>query len=287
MGRIYQIIRSRIEYLVIIVLTTVLVAVVITLASPKEYEATARILVVQKQQNIDAFSASKSADYIASLLNEAIYSNSFVDSLLKSDPALSRQLPGDRTKRLKEWNKKVDSSVLSNKGILSLKVYDGNADTALHDASLIISTLTSEGANYYGGSTAIDLRVIDSPSVSSKPTRPSLPLNVVASLLVGLALDIVYVFFMDVRLSRSLEEREMFGRLHQESELPENISFLNDGHVAAAESEHVIAETFPKAEEATSKNRLYPSATQNTSAPENIPITPDPQEQIQNWMKKR
>lgn len=253
MARIYQIIRSRLEYLVIILLTTLLVAVVITLASPKEYEASARILIVQKQQTVDAFSASKSADYIAGLLNEGIYSSSFIDSLIKTDTTLASKLSSDPSKRSKEWNKKVDSSVLSNKGILSIKVYDGDSKLALHYASLIVSTLTSEGANYYGGNTSIDLRVIDAPLVTPKPARPSLATNIIASLFVGLALDIIYIFFVDVRLSRKLEEREYAGTLHEQP--------------TSQEEPIVVRET---------KN----------ITPDNLPMSEDPQERIENWMKK-
>lgn len=253
MARIYQIIRSRLEYLAIILLTTLLVAVVITLASPKEYEASARILVVQKQQAIDAFSASKSADYIAGLLNEGIYSSSFLDSLIKTDSTLASKLSFDPSKRSKEWDKKVESSVLSNRGILSIKVYDGDSKLALHYASLIVSTLTSEGANYYGGNTSIDLRVIDAPIVTTQPARPSLMTNIIASIFVGLALDIIYIFFVDVRLSRTLEERESAGMLNDQS--------------------------------TTEEMPIVVRETKNTFT-DNVPPHEDPQNSIENWMKK-
>lgn len=273
MSRLYQIVRSRIEYLVIIVLTTMLVAVVITLASPSEYAASARILVVQKQQTVDAYTASKSADYIASLLNEALYSNSFLDSLVKSDNALSSHLSSDTNTRSKEWAKKVDSSVLSNKGILTLKVYDGDSKLALHYASVVVSTLTSQGASYYGGNESIELRVIDTPSVTKKPARPSLPLNVAASVLVGLALDVVYVFILDVRLSRRLEERESFGHVHSEAEVAKDMTFLRDGHTAHTPTSHEVGDNF--------------EPTDQHQAPKNIPIVEDSGQNIADWMRNR
>lgn len=273
MSRLYQIVRSRIEYLVIIVLTTMLVAVVITLASPSEYAASARILVVQKQQTIDAYTASKSADYIASLLNEALYSNSFLDALVKSDNSLSSHLSSDTTTRSKEWAKKVDSSVLSNKGILSLKVYDEDSKLALHYASVIVATLTSQGASYYGGNETIELRVIDAPSVTKKPARPSLPLNVAASVLVGLALDVVYIFILDVRLARRLEEREAFGHVHPEAENGQDLEFLRDGHTAHVPTQHIVGENFGQ--------------TNPSNTPKNIPLVEDSGQNIADWMKNR
>jgi capsular polysaccharide biosynthesis protein len=280
----YQIIRSRIEYLVIIILTTVLVAVVITLATPSEYEGSARILVVQKQQSVDAFSASKSADYIAGVLNEAIYSNSFTDSLVKTDSSLASKLSNDVNKRSKEWAKKVDSSVISNKGILIVKAYDGDSAAALHITSLIVSTLTSEGASYYGGNNTIELRVIDNPSVTAKPARPSLPLNVAAATLIGLALDVVYVFIVDVRFSRKLDEREYFGKLHDESEVSRDMDFLRDGHVAHTPTAHVVAENFGNVNSVRSGMQTN---NNETEAPRNVPLTEESEEQIQNWIQKR
>ncbi len=285
---LFQIIRSRFEHLVVIFLTVTLIAVIITIATTPKYEGHSRILVIQKQQSIDAFTASKSADYIAGLLNEAVYSKSFFDSLTKRDTGLASHFSSDPDKRSKEWAKMVDSRVDSGKGILEVKVYDADSKQAQHVTDLIVATLVSDGASYYGGSSDISMRVIDAPSVSTKPARPSFVLNIGGGILVGLALDLVYIFIIDLSLARKLEEREYNGRLHEENEIPQDIEFLADGHVAAQPTQHVVSENF----EALTSLKPFASEDQPMQTPpqaqtvREVPLPDDAASNIQNWMRK-
>lgn len=186
--------KNRIEYVAVIILIAALTAFIVSVVRVPEYAAQSRLLIIQKQERIDAFTASKSAEYIASILQEAIYSESFFESLTAKDENLSKHFSPDPYVRSKQWEKKIDTSIISGKGIMVIRVYDSNRDVAQALADLIVSTLIKESATYHGAGDAVTIRLIDSPSTTTKPARPNTPLNVFAGAVIGVGLSAAYVF---------------------------------------------------------------------------------------------
>jgi len=282
--------KNRMEYVAGIILATTIIAFVVSIAQVPEYETRSRLLVIQKQENIEAFSASKSADYIASLLEEAIYSDSFYRMVAEKDDSVSIQFSDKIQERQKEWENAIQTTIVNDKGILVLKTYDDNRLNSQHLGEVIVNTLTENAAAYHGGGDNVSLRVIDVPTTSLRPVRPNLFANTLAGVAIGIALSILFLL-----IDPKKPERENVSyHLHEESEKPRDINFLRDGHVAHAPSEHVISESFEpqisKSQPVTEKEEG--PEPKSESEPNTEPIVPQSDEKnannlIQNWMKNR
>ncbi|MFC1640848.1 hypothetical protein ACFL2D_02230 [Patescibacteria group bacterium] len=277
----YDKLKNRIEYVAGIVLITTIAAFIFSVAQVPEYETQSRALVIQKQDNIDAFTASKSADYIASLLEEAIYSDTFYTAVIEKNPEIGLRFDDQTEKRKKEWANTVSTSVVNDKGILVVKAYDDDRRAAHELGDTIIATLIETASTYHGGGDEIYLRVIDNPSTSTRPVRPNVFLNVFAGVVVGIGLSIIFLLIIDNKPLPKEDEVPFY--LHPEAEKSQDMSFLADGHVARQPSDHVISENFDP------PYTIKPAAT--VEAPDEVPSLSQQDEEnlnlkIQSWMKK-
>ncbi len=178
-------IRGRLDLLAIMVVIVTLVGFVLTLLKTPRYSSQAKVLVIQEHANIDAFTAAKSVEFVTTVLNEAIYSNSFIEETIKNNPGLAASLPTDAETRTKVWAKMVHSTVKTDTGTITLTVLNPSAQTAQDFTKTIVTTMITNGDEYHGGSN-ITIRLIDGPNTSSKPSDPNITTNTLLTLIVGL-----------------------------------------------------------------------------------------------------
>ena len=178
-------IRGRLDLLAIMVIIVTLAGFVLTLLKTPRYSSQAKVLVIQEHANIDAFTAAKSVEFVTTVLNEAIYSNSFIEETIKNNPGLAASLPTDAEARTKAWAKMVHSTVKTDTGTITLTVLNPSAQTAQDFTKTIVTTMITNGDEYHGGSN-ITIRLIDGPITSSKPSDPNITTNTLLALIVGL-----------------------------------------------------------------------------------------------------
>jgi capsular polysaccharide biosynthesis protein len=163
--------------------------------TPK-YKSTVRLIIVFNQDNIDTYTASKSANYIADRLGEVIYSDSFIDSVYKNDPALNDYLGYGSEKRQQAWKKIVKASVLENKGIIVVDSFGSDKyQTGLLSTSIANTLITQHGL-YDGSQGKATINAIDNPSIyenwaTTKILRDT-ALGFCAGLLIGLTFIIIF-----------------------------------------------------------------------------------------------
>lgn len=180
--------------LLAVTLIILLLALLATIVQPFKYKAAESILILQKSGfSIDAYSASKSEERIATKLSQVVYSSSFLEQVLSSDSAIDKNyFSSDEKSRRKEWSKTIAADAPSGLGKLVIAVYHTDPNQALLISRAVAYELTSRKSDYIGISD-VDLRVIDAPLVSKFPVRPNIFLNIILGLAAGFILGIIYI----------------------------------------------------------------------------------------------
>jgi len=172
-----------------------IIALIITFAQPLKYRAQAKVLVVQNfEEGTDSYSASKMNEYLSNLLAKIISSESFYSQATKAGFNINTEyFSGSKKKQIKEWNDTVQAKAIYDSGIISLSVYHPNKQQAENIAQAVIFTLKTTN-NFYHSLQNVDVRIIDSPSVSVLPVKPNIILNILIGLIFGAAAGILFVY---------------------------------------------------------------------------------------------
>lgn len=180
--------------LLAVTLIVLLLALLATIVQPFKYKAAESILILQKSGfSIDAYSALKSEDRIATKLSQVVYSSSFFDQVLGSGLAIDKSyFSADEKNRRKEWAKTIEADVPSGLGKLVITVYHTDPNQALLISRAVAYELTSRKSDYIGIAD-VDLRVIDAPLVSKFPVKPNIFLNIILGLASGFILGIICI----------------------------------------------------------------------------------------------
>lgn len=188
---------------------TFMVAVI----QPREYRSAGRLLIVPKDTaNFDAYTASQAGQRLGSILKEVVYSNSFLNEVLASGNVVNDYGRSARQK-MKLWKHRVQVSIEETSGILTLEVYDVSAAQAQLTAQTIFALLESNGARYYGGK-GVDIRQVDTPTVSQHPVRPRLLLATAGGLAAGFVVGGGLIFILSPEMAA--RKRELVFDPHEE-----------------------------------------------------------------------
>lgn len=165
--------------------------------TPK-YETKASILVIQKQpeDKVDAFSAAKSAEYLSEIFSKIIFTDSFIDDVLKSPIGVKNQYSVDKEERKKEWEKEVKAKKINNTGIIEVTVYDPSLRESQKLAEAIAWNLSNNNSKYHGGGDKISVNLVDGPTVSKNPV-PNVWINALLGFLVGICGFSGYLYFKE------------------------------------------------------------------------------------------
>lgn len=182
-----------------------LVFAVSALMEPK-YRSDMSVLVIQKQSEdkIDAYSAAKSAEYLSDIFSKIIYTDSFIDDVLKSPENVQNKFSSDREERKKEWKKEVKAEKINNTGIIEISVYDPSRNEAEKIARAISSNLFANNQKYHGGGEKINITTIDGPITTKFPASPNVFLNALAGFFFGIIGSIGYLYFFDKEENESI-----------------------------------------------------------------------------------
>ncbi len=177
-----------------ITLVVLLVFLIFSFARPLDYRATSRLLIIQNFSS-DAYTASKSTQFLGSTLAEVINSNSFLDQVLKSGYNLDRNIFSDnREKRNKEWNKMINVQASDDTGIIIINTYYPNKYQASQYNQAIAYTLVTKHNLYHGLGNRVSVKIIDETSTSNFPVRPNILLNSLLGITFGIVFSLFFVY---------------------------------------------------------------------------------------------
>lgn len=165
----------------------------ISLWQTPRYKSTVKLLAVFNQTNIDTYTASKTANYITGILGEVIYSDSFIDSVYKSDSNLVNSLNTNPDKKQKQWKKMVKTKILDNKGIIIVDVFGDDRYQTNLLASDISYTIINQHGIYDGSADRVTIKMIDVPSIFESWSTTKIISDGLIGILAGLLLGFTFV----------------------------------------------------------------------------------------------
>jgi len=161
-----------------------------------KYSSKSQLLVVQEyNQTVDAYTASKSNEYLSSVLASVINSNSFFTKVLESGFEIDSDYFGDNPKdKMKKWQNTVEAKNINDSGIIAVKVYHTNRAQAEKIDRAINHVLMTQNAAYHGSGDSVKVRLIDQPITSNFPVKPNIILTLGIAIVLGFIAGLIYVY---------------------------------------------------------------------------------------------
>ena len=157
-------------------------------AIPIRYRSSMELIILQRYAFArDAYTASRSIEYLSNVFGEVVFSQSFIDDVLASGFRIENKFSPEPGKRKKQWKRIVSSRVNRDTGTISIAVLHRSPDQAQQIAQAILHVLNTNGDNYHGEGDRVTIRTLDAPFVASRPAQPNIPANALAGAMVALA----------------------------------------------------------------------------------------------------
>jgi Capsular polysaccharide biosynthesis protein len=217
-----QLFKKRKTTVISITLIFVIIGLIVTLLQPLKYSSKSRLLILQQNASSDAYTVSKSNEYVGGLISEVIYSGSFLDSLKASNSIFDRNyFSGSYKENVKKWGETVFARSSGSTGVIDIEIYHTNPEEAKNISNAVNQLIISGQSPYKFNPEQTKISIIDEPVVSSFPVKPNIPVNLALSLLFGLIASCSYIYlFPKERVSEKLA-KEIFG--NQEPIIKQNI----------------------------------------------------------------
>lgn len=189
-------------YIVVSVVVFVTIAsFIVSIIQTPEYKSSVQLLVIQKQKdNADAYTATRSAETVAGILANVIYTSTFFDQVIASGFEIDKNtFSTDLEERKKEWKRAVNATVVGDTGTIQIDVYDNNRNQAEQIAYAIAYVIINNGEEYHGAASQIETKLIDAPITTDKIARPNILLNIGAGLVLGIMTSLAIIFLLSER----------------------------------------------------------------------------------------
>ncbi len=187
--------KRRWKQAVIFLGVVIVFTVVLSILQPFEYETKTKLLIIHRASaSYDPFLSAKAAERISISLSEVIYTSSFISKVQNSDYNFpSGFFQEDPHVVRKDWKDRVKANPLVQTGFLEIQTYHEDAAVSEKLASAIAEVLVEQGSEYHGAGDVVSIQVIDAPVTSERPVRPHIALNVLAALILGVVVFIIFV----------------------------------------------------------------------------------------------
>jgi len=154
--------------------------------TPK-YQSNFKILITQKETTgQDIYTISKSAQYLMQVLEEGIYSDDFFYKVISLDNQIEEENFSPIAKeRRKEWQKIIEVQSVRDLGVLEINIFYPEKDKAESLGQTIANVLKSDHSFYHGSKENVELKILNSPLVSSSPVRTWLWLETILGAFIG------------------------------------------------------------------------------------------------------
>jgi len=184
--QLYQLLAKHWKTLATTLVAAALFGLVVSGLMPVKYRANMELLILQRYAFArDAYTASKSIEYLSAVFGEAIYSQNFIDEVLKSGFHIDNNFSANPQRMKKEWKDIVTAKVSRDTGILSVSVTHRSAQQAQQIAEAIVSIIETKGDQYHGEGDRVKIQTLDTPYLEEYPSQPNIPANMGSAMLIA------------------------------------------------------------------------------------------------------
>jgi capsular polysaccharide biosynthesis protein len=167
----------------------------ITFISPLEYRATTKLLITQNDNSGDAYTLSRSNQFLSSVLSEVVYSSSFFDQVLRSGFNIDQIIfSSDQNKNMKKWRHMVSAKSIGDTGMIIIDTYNKDKYQVSQVNQAVAFILQTKNSLYHGLGDKISVKIIDKTSVSDWPVKPNIILNAILGIVFGLIIGFCFVY---------------------------------------------------------------------------------------------
>lgn len=184
---------KNIKTILFITIIVVVLGLVISLIQTPKYKSSAKLLVVFSQTDMNPYTSAQTSNYIAGILEEVISSDSFIDSVFKTNFDLINDLSFSADKKSKQWGKMVKTKVEDNKGIIVIDIYHKDKEQANNFAQAVSYVLITNHSLYHGSGDSVVVKMISSPSIAEKWSKPNIGQNLLLSLIAGIFIGLTFI----------------------------------------------------------------------------------------------
>jgi len=189
-----NLIKKKKQTIFTLMLTVLMLTLVLSLAQTMKYTVKSRLLVVQNSADNDAYTLSKSNEYLGNLFAEVVYSSSFYDRVISSPYGINENyFSGTYNQQVEKWQKTIKTKTQGDTGIVEIYVYHPQPTEANKIALAINDILINNNQDYHGGQN-IKISIIDQPITSSYPNKPNLPYNLILALFGSFIISLFYIY---------------------------------------------------------------------------------------------
>ncbi len=249
-----------------------LLAFIISVLLPAKYESHVSLIVVQKQEDadVDAYSATKSAEFLSNILSKTVYTTSFFNAVQNAPFEVKKDFSPDPQEREKQWEQFIDVKKVNNTGIMHVRVYDRSRTKAEESAKAIAYVLTTNADVYHGGGESVEVRLIDGPNTPLRPTVPHIAQNTLIGFVCGIAVAMVIVYFFPHNLILVPHTQHARRKnAHKKPEIADETEVI-----ARVTTQEKIAEELPQDNEVEEVENTEDAAVAEHFAhvPQNLPV---------------
>lgn len=192
---------------VILVIIAMSASFFASIVQTPKYQSTIQLLILQKQSQLDAAAAVRSAEATGNTLAKVVYSSSFFEDVMATKFDITKKFSDDPEKRKKEWKQTIELEITST-GILKVKAFAENKKQAEQIALATAYVLVTKGNNYHGGGVETEIKMIDEPTTTNKPAKPKTLLNTIIGFFAGLFLSIGIIYLLTSPEKGIIQERK-------------------------------------------------------------------------------
>ncbi|KKP67466.1 MAG: hypothetical protein UR66_C0014G0026 [Candidatus Moranbacteria bacterium GW2011_GWE1_35_17] len=205
-----RLIKNKMGIIILFGLIVSLISFYAFIFTQKRYETTTDYLIVQDQMGTqDFYSLSKSAEYLGGVLSEAVYSSVFINELKNTNKISPAYFPLDERESQKKWKKAVEIEKSPNLGIMKVRVYDNNRETAIGISQGISEIMVTK--NYlFRGKVNLDVRVLSGPVTEKNPSIGKILLVVAGGFVLGGILKLIHIYYAFMMVMFKRDEREEY-----------------------------------------------------------------------------
>jgi len=217
---IKNILKYKWRTVVVSAIITAFVVFVISLMLPIKYSSSVSLLVIQEQANdkVDAFSATKSAEFLSGIFARVIYTTTFFNAVQEAPFEVRRNFSRDTEEREKQWREFVSVKKVNNTGIIKVTVTGSSRKTAEETAKAIAYTLITHGNEYHGGGERVHIKLIDGPNTPLRPTFPKVFSNTLIGAVCGGVGAVIVLYLMPDYVEFRKRKREEIEENFDENE---------------------------------------------------------------------
>lgn len=216
----WKLIARKKQTIFTIMLVSVIAVIVISIFATFKYGSSSKILVMQDGLRADAYTISRTNEYLGKLFSEIIFSSSFFNLVLNNENYNIEKsyFSGTDSEQLKKWRKTISSRSYSDTGIVEINVFHPNQNQA-RQISLAINNSLVEQGHIYSGNENIKINVIDQPLVSERPVKPNIPYLIIITIFASFIFSLIFIYiFPEDKYSLKLFSKKNKGKTKRNKE---------------------------------------------------------------------